>query len=173
MPSFVKASDKLMLLAGKVLEWEAAAAAPMGGSHVARRSYGRNEPFCASLVSRNPLRHAAPDAIFTQSSLFTQAFFRFLWESWETEAANPGHVPVFQIPSIAQPGFRKLTLCQPSLPQAFQPAFHFSALNYGYYYLFSLSLLPLSTPAGWRTPTWLRVASGAKARIDFASSCGG
>jgi hypothetical protein len=54
------------------------------------------QPLCASLVSRKPLRHAAPDAIFTQSTPFTQAFFRFLWESWETEAANPGHVPVLE-----------------------------------------------------------------------------
>jgi len=94
------------------------------------------QPLCASLVSRKPLRHAAPNAIFTQFSLFTQAFYRFLWGSWETEAGKAGRWRVFQIPSIAQPGFRKLTLCQPSLPQAFQPAFHFSALNYGYYYLF-------------------------------------
>jgi hypothetical protein len=113
------------------------------------------QPLCALQVSCKPLRHAAPDAIFTQSTPFTQAFFRFLWESWETEAGKAGRWRVFQIPSIAQLGFRKLTLCQPSLPQAFQPAFHFSALNYGYYYLFSLSLLPLSTrlPVGAPLPT--------------------
>jgi hypothetical protein len=34
MPSMVNASVKLMLLAGKVLEWEASSAAPMSGSRV-------------------------------------------------------------------------------------------------------------------------------------------
>jgi hypothetical protein len=130
------------------------------------------QPLCASLVSRKPLRHAAPDAIFTQSTPFTQAFFRFLWESWETEAANPGHVPVFQIPSIAPPVFIKLTLCQPSLHQAFQPAFHFSALNYGYYYLFSLSLLPLSTRPSLDALPVPCDSSGAKAQIDSGGMCG-
>jgi hypothetical protein len=37
---------------------------------------------------------------------------------------------------------------QPSLPQLFQPSFHFSSLNYGYYCFISYSLLPFPSPAG-------------------------
>jgi len=65
--------------------------------------------FCALPVTRNSLPHEAPDVLFTQFTLFTQAFFSCLWEWWEKEASRPGHRPVFQIPSIAQTGFRKLS----------------------------------------------------------------
>jgi hypothetical protein len=50
----------------------------------------------------------------------------------------PGRRRVFQIPSFAQLCFRKLPMVQTSDLKPLCPSFHFSSLNDGYYYLFSL-----------------------------------
>jgi hypothetical protein len=83
---------------GKVLEWEAILPVRANGTH------------CGSPVYRNPLPDMGSDALPTQSTPFTQAFFGCLWEWWETEAASIRFLTVFQMPSIAQLVFRKLSL---------------------------------------------------------------
>ena len=82
----------------KVLEWEAILLVRANGTH------------CGSPVYRNSLPDIGSDALPTQSTLFTQAFFGCLWEWWETEAASSRFLTVLQMPSIAQHCFRKLSL---------------------------------------------------------------
>ena len=129
--------------------------------------------FCGLLVCCNPLPCAATDALFTQSANFAQAFSGGLWESWEIGAAWPCLLLVFQMPSIAQLGFRKLRTWQPSY---LQPLCKVSTFPSGLRVL--LSFIFISPPFIHRPPSRVLpnlkigfVAYGVmKARIGYGQA---
>jgi hypothetical protein len=63
----VRTKKNKILLAGKVLEWEAMTNLCTVGNPSLRAisETARELPFCALPVTRNPLPHAAIDALFT------------------------------------------------------------------------------------------------------------
>jgi hypothetical protein len=142
--------------------------------------------FCGLLVCCNPLPCAATDALFTQSANFAQAFSGGLWESWEIGAAWPCLLLVFQMPSIAQLGFRKLRTWQPSY---LQPLCKVSTFPSGLRVLLSffLSLNPLFTARRGSAPefknrlcclwcdeseNWLWTSAGEDARATAGQEAG-